>query len=403
MKVLQVNSVCGRGSTGRIAVGIAKRLEEQGNQCTIAYGRDTALGWEDTIYIGNRSSIIDHHLATRLLDAHGLRSTKATHNFISSIDWDQFDLIHLHNVHGYYLNIEVLFSHLRTLTVPIVWTLHDTWSLTGHCAWFEQSGCTAWITGCTKCPQLSEYPSSWFFDGSARNWHRKKAAFSDIPFLTLVTPSNWLKNKVAISHLGSYPIAVIPNEVDSSVFIPTPSNLRQKYGLINKYVILAVANAWSEAKGLHHLLELSHLLRESEALVVVGLTEKQVAALPTGIIGITRTASITELAQWYSAANIFINPTLEDISSMTNLEAASVGLPVVTFRTGGAPETIEGMTGVILGDRSAAGLRRGIDEMYDQDFPNKGVIQNRIGDKKAYTAYVDLYAELLSQGSTFHD
>lgn len=392
MRVLQVNSVCGRGSTGRIAVGIAERLRERGDDCKIAYGRQDALGWDDTYRIGTSVEVIRHQLATRLLDQSGFRSEGATKRFLADVEKMQPDLIHLHNVHGYYLDIETLFAWLKSSGVPVVWTLHDVWSFTGHCAGYESIGCYRWQDECGNCPQRLEYPRSWVLDRSRENLRRKRAAFTGVPNLTVVTPSRWLADQAGQSYLGEYDFEVVPNEVDAETFRPTPSDFRARHGIADDaHVVLAVANAWGRAKGLHHVQELAGMLHPDERLVVLGLAGKQVGSMPDGVVALERTASTKELAQAYSAADVFINPTHEDISSLTNLEAVSVGLPVVTFRTGGAPETVEGMVATVLDDRTARGLRAGIDEMRADGRDNVGVMQARYAGRKAYEPYLGVY------------
>ncbi|WP_416201290.1 MAG: GDP-mannose-dependent alpha-(1-6)-phosphatidylinositol monomannoside mannosyltransferase [Thermocaproicibacter melissae] len=348
MKVLQINSCCGVGSTGRIAADIYKALEEQGHQCKIAYGRGNAPEDIDTIRIGSSLDNYLHVIKTRIFDQHGFGSENATRALIKQIENYDPNIIHLHNVHGYYVNIDILFNYLKEAGKPVVWTLHDCWAFTGHCAYFDYIGCDRWKTGCYKCPQKKKYPSSILMDNSKRNFEKKRELFTGVKNMVIVTPSKWLAGLVKKSFLSEYPVKVINNGVDLEVFKPTKNDFRKKYGLENKFIILGVANIWDKRKGYDYFIKLSEMLKQDEIIVMVGVTEKQRKNLPKNIIGITRTNNVNELAEIYSAADVFINPTLEEVLGLVNLEALACGTPVVTFNTGGSPECIDESCGVVV-------------------------------------------------------
>lgn len=338
MKVLQINSVCGVGSTGRIATDLYKILEEQGHECVIAYGRGTAPEGIKTIKIGTNFDNYMHVAKTRLLDKHGFGSTRATKEFIKKVEEYDPDVIHLHNIHGYYINIEILFDYLKRVNKKVVWTLHDCWTFTGHCAYFDYVGCSKWKIGCKKCPQKKQYPNSIFIDSSESNFERKKEVFTGVKDLTIVTPSKWLAGLVKESYLAEYKVEVINNGINLDVFKPTESDFRKRYGLEDKFIVLGVASVWDRRKGLKYLVEISEELDNSYKVVVVGVTERQRKRLPKNIIGITNTTNVQELVKIYSAADIFVNPTLEDNYPTTNIEAMACGTPIITFKTGGSDE-----------------------------------------------------------------
>jgi putative colanic acid biosynthesis glycosyltransferase len=348
MRVLQINSVCGIGSTGRIATDIHNILIEQGHESYIGYGKKISQNCDTSIKIGDNVDVYLHAILTRLLDKHGFASIKATKQFIQKIDKINPDVIHLHNIHGYYINIEELFNYLKSANKRVVWTLHDCWAFTGHCAHFDYIACEKWKTGCYDCPQKSEYPKSIFIDNSKNNYLRKKSSFLGVRDLTIVTPSNWLANLVRESFLKEYPVEVINNGVDLRVFKSTNSNFREKNNLQESFVILGVANIWNEKKGLDTLIRISNMLDESMKIVIVGLTQKQKERLPRNILGITKTADIKELVNIYTAADVFVNPTLEDNFPTTNLESLACGTPVITFKTGGSIESIDETTGFLV-------------------------------------------------------
>jgi len=310
MKVLQINSVCGMGSTGRIATDIHNSLIDLGHESYIAYGRDLPKNCDDAIRIGTKFDNYINVAKTRLLDEHGFGSKKATKEFINKVKDINPDIIHLHNLHGYYTNIEVLFNYLKEANKPVVWTLHDCWSFTGHCTYFDYVGCDKWKTGCNSCPEKKAYPSSFIFDNSKNNYINKKEIFTRVKNLTIVTPSQWLANLVQESFLNEYPVKVINNGIDLNTFRPNAGDFRKIFNLNGKFIILGVASVWDRRKGLKYFVELADKLSEDEVIVLVGLTEKQIKKIPKNIIGITRTNNVEELVDIYSSADVFVNPTL---------------------------------------------------------------------------------------------
>lgn len=343
MNILMINVVCGIRSTGRICTDLADALTEQGHTVKIAYGREEVPDKykKYAIKIGTDLDVKLHGVKARLLDKSGFGSKRATINFIEWVRKYNPDVIHLHNIHGYYINIEVLFDYLRTCGKKIIWTLHDCWAFTGHAAYCEAANCTRWKSGCCKCPKRNDYPIS-FFDNSKRNWEKKRSIFTNIPNLQIVTPSNWLARLVKQSFICEYPVSVIHNGIDTSIFKPVDSSeLRKKLDIGNKKVILGVAAVWDQRKGLDDFIKLNDLIDRNEyQIILVGLKQKQIDNIPAGIIGISRTNSAQELVELYSLAYVFVNPTYEDNYPTTNLEAIACGTPVITYDTGGSTESV---------------------------------------------------------------
>ncbi|CEK32856.1 glycosyltransferase [Paraclostridium sordellii] len=364
MKVLQINSVCGVGSTGRIATDLYKVLEEQGHECKIAYGRGTAPEGIDSIKIGSNFDNYMHVFKTRVFDKHGFGSVNATKKFIDKVKKYDPDIIHLHNIHGYYINIEILFDYLEQANKPVVWTLHDCWAFTGHCSHFDYIGCNKWKTGCYDCNQKEEYPSSKVIDNSTLNYEKKKKLFTSIKNMTIVTPSKWLANLVKKSFLNKYKVKVINNGVDLDVFKPTKSNFRENYNLNDKFIILGVASTWSKRKGLDYFIKLEAVLGKEYKIILVGLNDKQIKELPKNIISINKTNNTKELAEIYTTADVFINPTLEDNFPTTNLEAIACGTPIITFDTGGSRETLNDGCGIVIEKGCIKSLKSNIDYLY---------------------------------------
>jgi glycosyltransferase involved in cell wall biosynthesis len=340
MKVLQINSVCGIGSTGRIATDIHDILIEKGHESYIAFGRDLSKNCDNTIRIGSIIDNYTHVAKTRLFDKHGFGSKKATKEFIDKVKRLDPDIIHLHNIHGYYINVEILFDYLKAANKPVIWTLHDCWSFTGHCSHFDYIGCNRWQTGCFDCPQKEEYPKSILFDNSYWNYSKKKEIFTGVDNMTIVTPSNWLADLVRKSFLNNYEIETIYNGIDLSVFKPTEGDFRRKYNIEDAFIILGVSSVWNEKKGLNTFLNLANRLDDSFRVVLVGLNSKQLRDLPTNIIGVEKTNNIEELSAVYSSADLFINASVEETMGLVTVEALACGTPVIVIDSTALPEVV---------------------------------------------------------------
>lgn len=343
MRVLIINSVCGIRSTGRICTDIADKYALQGHEVKIAYGRESVpTKYENISYrIGTKANVRINALKARLLDNDGFNAKKQTREFVKWANNYNPDVLWLHNLHGYYINIELLFEWIKSRPdMEVKWTLHDCWSFTGHCAYFSFIKCYQWKTHCSHCVQKEKYPKSMFVDRCKKNFDRKRKAFCGVKNMKLIVPSNWLKTLVKESFLNEYDVEVQYNTIDQSIFKPTQGDFRKKYHLENKKIVLGVASAWSERKGLHDFIELSKLLDNSFKIVLVGLTEKQIASIPNNILCIERTDSTAQLAEIYTAADVFLNLTYEDNFPTVNLESQACGTPCVTYRTGGSIESV---------------------------------------------------------------
>jgi len=349
MKYLFINSVAGFGSTGRIAAEKCRELMGEGHHCVLAFGRIKA-NCDDipTVQIGSSLDNKLHGIRCRLMDDHGFGSKAATCRFLKWVKEYDPDVIWLHNIHGYYIHIGLLFDYLRSCGKEIVWTLHDCWAFTGHCAYFDFVGCDKWKTGCFDCPQKKSYPTSIGLDGSRSNYEKKKALFSGIPNLRLVVPSHWLKKRVKDSFLQDYPVEVVYHTINRDVFKPTPGTFRKKYGLDGKTVLLGVASVWDARKGLSDFVELAGMLDEGYQIVLIGLTEDQIAALPENILGLPRTNSMEELVQAYSEADLFLNPSVEETFGMTAMEARCCGTEAVVYQNTACEEIVEQFGGIAV-------------------------------------------------------
>lgn len=348
--ILQLNAVSNFGSTGRIVEGIGNVLIKNGWKSYIGYGRARNSSSSELIKIGSYYDVYLHVLQTRLFDMHGLGSSFATLKLMDKIDRINPDIIHLHNIHGYYLNYKVLFEYLKRSETPVVWTLHDCWPFTGHCAYFDMIKCDKWRTCCHQCPQKTAYPKSLFIDNSRNNFEIKKELFTMIGNMILVPVSIWLKSLVEESFLNTYRSVVIHNGVDLSVFLPKNSQyINSRYNLNGTFIILGVAFPWSDRKGLKDFITLAKILRNNQKIILIGVSKTQKKQVEKyGIIGIESTQDQHELASWYSRADVFLNPTMEDNFPTTNIEALACGTPVITYNTGGSPEAIDEKSGFVI-------------------------------------------------------
>lgn len=349
MKYLFINSVAGFGSTGRIAAEKCRELMKEGHDCVLAFGRDKA-NCDDirTFRIGSPADFKLHGVRSRLLDDHGFGSGAATRQFLQWVKAYDPDVIWLHNIHGYYIHIGELFSYLKTCGKKILWTLHDCWAFTGHCAYFDFVGCDQWKTGCHHCPQKGSYPASVGVDNSRRNYENKKALFTGIPDMHLIVPSYWLENRVKQSFLQEYPVEVVYNTINTEIFRPTPSDFRQRHGLEDKTILLGVASVWDARKGLQDFVDLAKLLDDRYRIVLIGLTQAQIEALPEGILGLPRTNSMQELAESYSAADIFLNPSTEETFGMTAMEARCCGTEAIVYENTACEEIVNQFGGIAV-------------------------------------------------------
>lgn len=393
-KVIQINSECGRGSTGKIAVSISKLLEQHGIENKVFYSGNHKSDYPNGVMISGKLSIRIHQLLSRIFGDQGFHSSFSTLRLIRKIKKMQPDVILLHNIHGYYINLSILFKFLKRYGRPVYWVLHDCWSFTGHCTHFTIAGCDKWKTGCFACPQKDKYPYSWFFDRSRYLYKKKKELFTSLSDLTIITPSQWLAEKVKDSFLGKYPIKVINNGIDLDVFKPTESDFREKHGLCDKKIILGVASVWSYAKGLDVFVELAQRLDEDKyKIVLVGTDEKTDASLPGNILSIHRTQNQKELAQIYSAADVFVNSTREENYPTVNMEAIACGTPVITFNTGGCAEIVGSGCGEIIRTDSADEAEQKITEQIQNNRQTTNDClswSKRFDDKRCFEEYVKL-------------
>lgn len=350
IKVLQINVEVNRNSTGRITEQIGNMIIEEGMQSYIAYSRGSANSTSKTIRIGNKFTILTHVVKTRLLGDHVNGSTYQTKSLIKKIQKANPDIIHLHQIHGYYLNIEVLFDFLASYKKPVVWTLHDCWAFTGHCSYFTRVGCYKWKSECNDCPQYNKYPASWFFDHSKEQFYAKKRLFNQIPDITFVTVSDWVRNLAKQSFIAHQNIVTINNGVDISTFKYREEFqiIKKELGIENKFILLGVGTTWNESKGIYDFFRLSELLPDDMVIVLVGLSSSQLPKKFNNIFAIERTHDIEELVKLYSMADVLLSLSYQESFGLTPIEAMACGTPSIVYNATALPELISEGVGYVV-------------------------------------------------------
>lgn len=408
-KLLQINPVIRiNTSTGRIMQEIGELARANGWETYIAYsqGRDgISPNAAHLIPVGNRWSVAWHGIMTRLFDRHGMASERATREFIAEIQQIQPDIIHIHNIHGYFLNYRILFEYLSNVNIPVIWTVHDCWLYTGHCYYYSYVGCDKWKSQCEQCPQRRDFPTSWWMDRSKQNFWDKKKAFTSIPkeLLTIVPVSEWIHGEMKQSFLKDYPYQVIHNGINLENFQVYPADeVKKRYGLEGKRILLGVASIWMEEKGWNDFMQLAGMLNPDEVIVLVGVKEEQKKGLPATIVPISRTDNLKQLAELYAAAEALVNPTWQDNYPTVNLEAIACGTPVVTYRTGGSIEVITPDTGFIVEQGDIPGLLaavRIIEERGKDYYQTKcrAYAEAHFKKEDRYADYLKLYENLTSR------
>lgn len=404
MRIVQINGGA-KGSTGKIMMGIAEVARVQGHEvmCASPITTTNRDAGEDCGYyrIGTFNSRRVSVALSRITGFNGCFAWIETRKLLKKIDEFKPDVIHLHNLHDSYINLPMLFSYIKKHNVPTVWTLHDCWSFTGQCPHFTMVKCDKWKTGCHNCPQYKEYPAS-LYDNTKKMWQLKKKWFTGVKNMTIVTPSRWLARLAQESYLKEYSIQVINNGIDLNVFKPTQSNFRERYEIpAEKHIILGVSFAWGYRKGLDCFVEMAEKLGEQYQIVLVGTDDEIDRNLPHNIISIHRTQNQKELAEVYSAADVFVMPTREENYPTVNMEAIACGTPVVTFDTGGSPEMLDDKTGIVVEVNDIEATKKAIKDICEKKKCNDEeyivAYSKNFDMKKRFAEYIELYANVLEE------
>lgn len=398
MKIFEINS-CRGGSTGGIMEGIAALARKNGIEAVTASprSRDT-LGMKNTeghYFFGPWLSVAASSRIAYITGYDGKAARMATHSLIRKIENVSPDIIHLHNLHNSVINLPIFFGWLKKARIKTVWTLHDCWAFTGHCPYFCMADCRKWEKGCGDCPQYGEYPAA-SRDRSAELFEMKKRLYGDGLDITFVCPSRWLAGELEKSFLCAYPSRVIYNGIDLSVFRAEGEARREE----GRYTVLGVASPWSRRKGIDIFARLPELLGEKYRVVAVGTDEYTEKELPESIIKIRRTESREALAAIYRGADVFANPTRDEVLGLVNAEANACGIPVVTFDSGGSPECIDEKSGIAVArddiSAFAAAIKNACENKIFKKSDCVGNARRFDGDAR-FAEYIELYGDLYNE------
>lgn len=400
-RLLQINCTANWGSTGKIAEQIGLCAQAHGWESYLAYGRMMNPSKNKLVFVGDKWSVLQHYAEGKFFDNEGLASRRATRAFLRQVDEIKPDVVHLHNIHDHYMNYRLLFRYLAAKKIPVVWTQHDQWATTGHCM-YNLCGCERWKTECHDCP-LSQWYS---LDRSRRNHRLKKQLMAEMDSLTIVPVSEWLAENMRQSHLKDRRIEVIHNGIDIRAFSPQPVTAHERYGISSeKKIVLGVAAVWDERKGLNDFYALAHRLpREEFAIVIVGKRTEEAKALveenACQMMFVDSTQNALELAQLYSSASVFVNPTYQDNYPTTNLEALACGTPVVTYRTGGSAEAVDEQTGLVVEQGDIPSLEAAVLKLASGNYAEacRQKAEREFDNQKCFNPYVAIYNQLIGGG-----
>lgn len=394
MKIVQINSVFGKGSTGKICLGIAELLENEGLDNFVLYsgnGVENPLGIK---YVDHKFTRLTA-LKSRIFGNFGFNSKKETKLLLEMLEELSPTLVHIHNIHSHDCHFDMLLSYLKERHIKTVWTFHDCWCFTGYCTYFDMARCDKWKSTCGKCPQKRKF--SFLFDKSAELFMRKKASFAGLD-LTIVTPSKWLSDRVKESFLSHVPVQVIYNGIDLSMFTPIDKPMNSIKKSNDDKIVLGVADVWNARKGLDVFVKLAEKLPRQYKIVLVGTDKTVDKQLPKNVISIHRTHDQKELAEIYSVADVFVNPTREEVLGLTNIEANACGTPVITFRSGGSPECIDETCGSVVDCDDIASLEKEIIRICEtHPYSKEACVKHAktFDQNERFMEYVELYKELV--------
>lgn len=402
-RLLMINVALNWGSTGKIVEGIGALAQKQGWEVVVAHGaRYKNLSYLLSFQVSSKVGEWVHFVESSLFDAQGLGSRCDTKRFLKELDNIKPDLVHIHNIHGCFINYPRLFTYLKEHNIPVVWTLHDCWSMTGHCTHFMRTDCQKWQTVCHHCPQKKTFPATYLLDRSRRNYELKKNLFTSMPQMHITTVSGWLKGVAESSYLRKFPITIVPNGIKTDVLTAVDSDIRERYHLQDKKMLLAVAIGLDERKGLHDYIKLSEILPKQYQLVLVGLTDEERKALPDNIIAEKRTNGMKELAAYYTAADVLLSLSYEETFGLTIVEAMACGTPAIVYDNTAQPELITPETGKVVPTGDIDSVVKAIEEFCSKPKDSFSEVCRKFAvqydETLIYQKYLEIYN--LNLGST---
>ncbi|MBQ0099341.1 MAG: glycosyltransferase [Firmicutes bacterium] len=397
MRVLQINAVCGNGSTGLIVKDIASQVEKNGDEAFVAFQNGQAS--KNFYVFNNKFDEKLHALYTRIFGKQGYASKRETKKFLKWVSEIKPDIVHLHNLHGNYINLPMLLNYLSKNDIATVVTLHDCWFFTGKCTHYVEYKCDRWQESCGKCPQKHANINSIFFDKSSKVLFDREKLFVSIPRLKIVGCSKWIAEECKKSKLKNCDITYIHNGVDTSIFKPTNNEFRKKNNLEDKFVVLGFANKWGQERNREAVLYIISTLKEDERIVLVGCDNKMMDNFSKfdNVICVGFIKDRNELADIYSSCDVFLNLTHADTLPTVNMESICSGTPVITYDVCGSPELVDSGSGFVVPENDYIAI---VEAKNFIKFKNFNIEIEKYHEKFSktnnYLKYIDVYKELLN-------
>lgn len=412
MVILQINSHYNQGGAARIAACIHGQLLKEGQKSYVAYGRgkkiQEAEAAAQNLYCFDRPwEVYFSALVSRVIGINGWSNRAATRRLIAYMEKIRPDIVHLHALHGYYLNFPMLFGYLNEKQIPCVWTFHDCHAFTGNCGYYFD--CEKWKTGCGSCPHIHNYPASHFFDFTHYMWKRKQKMFTEGDRKVIVTPSRWLTKEAEKSFFGRYPCVTISNGIDvKNTFFPRDkAACRKKYGYEEKErLVLGIAVGYGDPrKGAKYIIQLARDLEGEAKVILIGWEKKNDTLLEgtKNIIPLPATDDLEMLAEYYSMADVFVLPSLAENYATVTLESMACGTPVVGFAVGGIPEQLAEGRGIAVRAGDQRAFTRAVKRALSPESrllcgkALAAVMEKENSTEKMTEAYIELYKGLLQK------
>lgn len=401
MRILYINVICKHGSTGKITYDLYTQCKDDGHEAVVCYGRGPKLKEPDVYKFGLDWETNVHALLTRLTGVNGCWSFFSTRRLLKFMDAFQPDVVHLHEPHAYFVNLQPLYDYFAKRNIPLVYTFHCEYAYTGKCGYAYD--CERWKTGCGNCPQVREYPASFFFDFTKQMFRRKQAQWENLKKVVITTPSGWLADRVRCSFLKDRDIRVVYNGVDTkNVFYRRDTKaLREEHGLTDEKIVLTVApKLMGERKGGRWVVQLARQMKdENIKFIMVGI-EDMSQKFPDNVIPIARTANQHKLAEYYSMADCFVICSDKETFSMTCAESLCCGTPIAGFCSG-APETVFLQPHAVFGtygdlDELEKNVKLQLNTAFDREKLAKEMQQLYSRDSM-YENFMNIYKELTNE------
>ena len=385
MKRIAFINATSYGSTGNIILDIINGYQGEARLFCFRTKVDNPKVTKISI---NKLSDTCSHVLSRIDGKDGFHYHALAKKLIKELEAFKPDIIHIHNLHGYYLNIELLINYINKNHIKIIYTFHDLWSLTGRCA--VPGNCKKYLEGCKGC-KINNYPYT-LLHLEDKIYQKKIPLLSSIEDMTIISPCEYNLTFIKETYLNKYPMKVINNGIDLDVFKHVDSDIREKYNIAKDTIILlTVANPFSIHKGVEYLNEIASKLDKDYLIIAIGDVEKGITLNP--LIKHIPHISREELIKFYSAADLFINTTMSDTYPTVDMEAISCLLPVISFDTGGTREIVTPDVGVLLPQKDVDGMLKEIEKACRNPLKRENLLKRREDFAKSLMVnkYIELY------------